>query len=154
MLSLILGVSPAKADDVTIPGFAVLSYSKIIKLKAKGCQEMKFEYTTEENLPRENTVFLVQLVHKTKKIVYGGTAWFSTFTYMGEDSLPAMPRIGTLKMKLCRNGWIAGSGPNQQKYPAVNPGKYRLYFVGGFVDPETGGPIGDKIEIFKSLKLI
>jgi hypothetical protein len=73
---------------------------------------------------------------------------------MGEDALPAMPRIGTLKIKLCRNAWIAGTGTNQQRYPAVNPGKYRLYFAGGFVDPETGGPTGEKIEIFKSLKLV
>ena len=152
-LSLSLGVAPAKADDVTIPGFATINYSNVVKLKTKGCQELKFSYVTDENLALENTVFLVQLVHKSKKIVYGGAAWFSTFTSKGPEALPSMPRIGSLKIKICRNSWVMGTGSNQQKYPAVNPGTYRLYFAGGYVDPETGSKTGEKIEVIKSLKL-
>jgi len=152
-ISLSLGVTPANAEDVTIPGFAKINYSKVVRLKTKGCQELKFSYVTDENLALENTAFIVQLAHKSKKIVYGGAAWFSTFTSQGPDALPSMPRIGSLKIKICRNSWVMGMGSNQQKYPAVNPGTYRLYFAGGYVDPETGVKIGEKIEVIKSLKL-
>jgi hypothetical protein len=153
ILVLIFPASPASAEKITIPGFTEISYDNLVKLKSKGCQELKFSYVTDDNLARENTVFLVQLAHKTKKIVYGGAAWFSTFTSKGPDALPAMPRIGVLKMKICRNSWIAGTGANQQRYPAVNPGTYRLYFAGGFVDPDTGAKTGDKIEVIKKIRL-
>ena len=153
ILVLTFPTSSASAENITIPGFAEISYDNVTKLKTKGCQELKFSYVTDDNLARENTVFLVQLVHKSKKIVYGGAVWFSTFTSRGSDALPAMPRIGVLKIKICRNAWIAGAGANQQKYPAVNPGTYRLYFAGGFVDPDTGAKTGDKIEVIKQIRL-
>lgn len=144
----------ANAADVTIDGFSNITYEDTVKLKATGCQNIKFSYFTDDALARENTVFLVQLVHKSKKIVYGGAAWFSTFTSMGPDALPSMSRIGTLSMKVCRSAWALGKGVNKQKYPAVTPGTYRLYFAGGFVDPESGAKTGDKIEVYKKLKLI
>ena len=143
----------AKAANLTIPGFAEINYQSSVKLKPKGCQNLKFSYVTDDNLARENTVFLVQLVHKTKKIVYGGAVWFSAFTSKGPDALPAMPRIGTLQIKICRNAWTAGTDANQQKYPAVIPGTYRLYFAGGYVDPETGEKTGEKIEELRQIKL-
>jgi hypothetical protein len=143
----------AYAADVTIEGFASLTYEDPVKLKTTGCQDIKFSYVTDDNLARENTVFLVQLVHKSKKIIYGGAVWFSTFTSKGPDALPSMSRIGTLKIKICRNAWTMGTGASKEKLPAVVPGTYRLYFAGGYVDPETGTKTGDKVEVYRMLKI-
>ena len=153
VVGLSLGTLPAHADDVTIPGFADLNYSNPVKLKSSGCQELKFSYITDDNLARESTVFLVELVHKSKKIIYGGAVWFSAMTYKGPDALPSMSRIGNLKIKVCRKAWVMGSGSNQEKFPAVNPGTYRLYFAGGNMDPDTGAKSGDKVEVTKTLVL-
>ena len=153
VVGLSLGPTQAHADDVTIPGFADINYSNPVKLKSSGCQDLKFSYVTDDTLARENTVFLVQLVHKSKKIVYGGAVWFSAMTYKGPDALPSMSRIGTLKIKVCRKAWVMGTGSNQEKFPAVTPGTYRLYFAGGTMDPETGAKSGDKVEVIKTLVL-
>ena len=150
----VLGSMPtAQAADVTIEGFATLTYQDPIKLKASGCQELRFSYITEDDLARENTVFLVQLVHKSKKLIYGGAVWFSEITSRGPDALPSMSRIGILKLKVCRNSWVMGTGALKEKFPAVTPGSYRLYFAGGYVDPETGAKTGDKVEVNKTLRL-
>jgi hypothetical protein len=152
---ILLGSTPAAhAADVTIEGFANLTYDNPVKLKKTGCQDLKFSYVTDDNLARENTVFLVQLVHKSKKLIYGGAVWFSTFTSKGPDALPSMSRIGTLKIKICRTAWTMGTGVNKEKLPAVAPGTYRLYFAGGYVDPETGVKTGDKVEVYRTLKII
>lgn len=154
ILVVVMGSMPsAHATDVTIEGFATLTYQDPIKLKTSGCQDLKFSYITEDDLARENTVFLVQLVHKSKKLTYGGAVWFSEITSRGPDVLPSMSRIGVLKLKVCRNSWVMGTGALKEKFPAVIPGSYRLYFAGGYVDPETGAKTGDKVEVYKTLKL-
>jgi hypothetical protein len=144
----------AQAAEVTIEGFVSITYEDPIKLKKTGCQELNFSYITEDALSRENTVFVVQLIHKSKKIFYGGTAWFSKFTSNGPEALPAMPRIGNLKIKVCRTPWSLGSGANAMKVSAMKPGKYRIYFAGGYRDPETGEKTGEKVETYKTLKVI
>ena len=153
-ISLVLFPTQAFADNASIEGFADISYQNPIKLKATGCQNLQFSYMTNDSLARENTVFLMQLVHKSKKIVYGGAAWFSTLTSSGPDPLPSMPRIGKLKMKVCRNAWASSPEIKGISYQGVNPGQYRIYFVGGYVDPVTGAKTGDKVEIFRTVNLI
>jgi hypothetical protein len=151
---VLLGYMPtAHGAEVKIEGFANLTYEDSVRLNTARCQDLKFSYVTEDDLARENTVFLVQLVHKSKKLIYGGAVWFSKFTSDGPDALPAMSRIGTLKIKVCRNSWSLGTGENKEKFPAVKPGTYRLYFAGGYVDPESGEKTGDKVEVFRTLKL-
>ncbi len=152
-LSLLLVSTPSHADETTINGYVNLTYTNPIKLKSSGCQNVAFPYITDDSLARENTVFLIQLVHKTKKIIYGGTVWFSSLTSKGADALPAMSRIGTLQMKICRKPWSSGVGSNKINYPGVTPGSYRLYFAAGNVDPLTGGPSGSKIELIKPVSI-
>jgi hypothetical protein len=149
-----LHLPAAQASDATIQGFVSITYDDPVKLKKTGCQELNFSYMTEDALARENTVFVIQLIHKSKKILFGGTAWFSKFTSNGPEALPSMPRIGNLKIKVCRTPWLMGSGANAMKVSAIKPGKYRLYFAGGYVDPETGEKTGEKVEIYKTLKVI
>lgn len=151
---ILLSYTPAAhAADVTIEGFANITYEDSVKLKKTGCQDLTFPYMTDDNLVRENTVFLVQLVHKSKKIIYGSAVWFSKVTSKGIDALPSMSRIGTLKIKICRTAWTMGAGANKERLPAVTPGTYRLYFAGGYLDPETGMKTGDKVEVYKTLRL-
>lgn len=141
-----------KANAVTkttvLPGFANLTYSNSIKLNSKGCQEIKFAYVVDENLPLVNTAFIVQLVHKSKKIIYGYSYWFSDISTT--DELPSMSRIGTLPMKICRNNWEVKTKTETTKYIGVKPGSYKLYFAFGFYD---GINVGDKKVINESIKL-
>jgi len=154
VLVILLSHTPAAhAADVRIEGFANLSYVDSVKLKKTGCQDLTFSYMTDDDLARENTVFLVQLVHNSKKTIYGSAVWFSKITSKGPEALPPMSRIGTLKIKICRTAWTMGTGANKEKLPAIGTGTYRLYFAGGYLDPETGLKTGDKVEVYKTLKL-
>jgi hypothetical protein len=80
----------AGTRTTVLPGFADLTYPDSVKLKNKGCQEIKFSYVVDESLPLVNTAFIVQLVHKTKKIMYGYSYWFSDISTT--DGLPSMSR--------------------------------------------------------------
>lgn len=144
-------MAPAYADQVTLGGFATFTYPSIVKLKKSGCQEIPVGYVTDDNLSRENTVFLVAIIPKTSKRAYGYAAWFSTQTYMGEKALPPMSRIGILQIKVCRKAWIYFSKATRPT-PAIVPGTYRLFFKGGNADPVTGELRDEKIEITRTIK--
>lgn len=135
--------------NTVLPGFAELTYPDSIKLKKKGCQEIKFFYVVDENLPLVNTAFIIQLVHKTKKIIYGYSYWFSDLST--SDGLPSMSRIGTIPMKICRNNWEVKSKNATTKYVGVKPGLYDLYFAFGSYNE---GVVSDKKVIFESIKIV
>lgn len=144
-------IYPASADQVVIEDFVTIGYPQSVKLKKTGCQEIAFPYVTSENLPRENTVFLVAITPIKSKQAYGYAAWFSTQTYMGEKALPPMARIGSLKVKVCRKPFLYSS-KSTKKTPAISPGKYRIHFDASYIDPETGGLTGDKFEEFRDIE--
>lgn len=151
ILNAYLTIEQANAATKTtvLPGFASLTYSNSIKLKSKGCQEIEFAYVVDESLPLENTVFIVQLIHKTKKQIYGYSYWFSDISTT--DGLPSMSRIGTLPMKICRNNWVVKAKSETMRYLGVKPGSYKLYFAFGFYD---GINVDDKKVIMESIQLI
>ena len=152
LISLLITVAtPAYADEATLEGFATFSYSSVVKLKKTGCQVIPIKYVTNEDLPRENTVFLVAITPKTNKTAYGYEAWFSTQTYMGDDAPPTMSRVGVLNLKVCRKPWLYSSKATK-KTPAIVPGTYRLFFDGGYRDPITGEVLGEKTEVIKTIK--
>lgn len=150
VMSLIIS-SPAHADSVVIEGFATLDYPSEVKLKATGCQEIPIRYITEENLPRENTTFLVAVTPNDSKQTYGYAAWLSTQTSKGKKALPSMARIGTLKLKVCRKAFFYSSAATK-KTPGIKRGTYRIFFNAGNLDPQTGALVGDKIEIIRFIK--
>jgi hypothetical protein len=94
---------------------------------------------------------VIQLVHKSKKIVYGGVAWFSELTYTGEN-FPSMSRIGVLPMKICRNNWVFKANSGTTNYSAIKPGSYDFYFSYGYLAPD-GNVLGEKKIIRKPIKL-
>ena len=149
----ILAITPlssAQADQVLIPGFANISYQSRVKLVKTGCQEISFKYETDENLSRENTVFLIAITPQKTKKAFGYVAWFSTQTYMGESALPPMARIGVLRMKVCRKPFLYS--PNSTtKTPGISPGTYRLFFNAGTTNSITGELEGTKIELIRSI---
>ena len=144
-------IAAASAEETTIPGFATLTYPNVVKLKKTGCQEVPFQYVTDENLPRENTVFFVAITPFNSKRPFGYAAWFSTQTYKRTNALPPMARIGTLKLKVCRNSFMYSSNATK-KTPGIKPGTYQLYFNASYVDAQTGELVGEKIEIPKIIK--
>ena len=141
----------AAANEVVIPGFATVNYPESVKLKKTGCQNIPFKYVTDENLVRENTVFLIAITPENTKRAYGYVAWFSTQTSMGENALPSMARIGVLQLKVCRKAFLYSSKATR-KTPAIMPGNYRIFFNAGNMDPANGNVIGEKIEIIKNIK--
>jgi hypothetical protein len=141
----------AVASELVIPGFATVNYPESVKLKKTGCQNIPFKYLTDENLVRENTVFLISIAPENTKRVYGYVAWLSTQTSMGENALPSMARIGILQLKVCRKAFMYSSQATR-KTPGITPGTHRIFFNAGNVDPITGNVIGEKIEIIRSIR--
>lgn len=150
--ALLFGCMPnAVASDIVIPGFATVNYPESVKLKKTGCQNIPFNYLTDENLARENTVFLIAIAPQNSKRVYGFVAWMSTQTSMGENALPSMARIGILQLKVCRKAFMY-SPKATRKTPGIPPGNHRIFFSAGNVDPVTGNIVGEKIEIIREIK--
>jgi hypothetical protein len=156
IVAILLGTSsPAFADaTVVIPGFTEISYPSEVKIGSSGCKTIKFAYVNDEDLVQENSVFLIQILHKTKKVTHGFGAWFSTMTANPSSvDLGPLPRAGIIPIKLCKKKWTSGTGSNKATLAATPPGTYRIYFTAGFVDAVTGAPLPGKIEIFKTLKV-
>ena len=149
-LLIIESMVPAKADQAVLEGFASFSYPTTIKLKKSGCQEIQIKYTTNENLARENTVMLVAVTPPSSRRAYGYVAWMSSMTFMGEEALPPMPRIGTLTIKVCRKEWLYSSKATKLT-PAIFPGTFRLVFAGSTYDAVTGEMNQEKIEIYRKI---
>jgi hypothetical protein len=141
----------AGKTETVIPGYVSVQYLSQINLKSNGCQNINFEYLIDENLQLENTVWLVQIVHLTKNQIFGGTAWFSVLTYKGEDAIPSLPRVGKRVAKVCRKQWTQKSSEAKEIFLGIKPGKYRLYFAGVTLDPDTGSQLGEKTEVFKTI---
>jgi hypothetical protein len=154
-LSLILaiGVIPAAhAEEIIIDGYVTINYPAMVKLNKTGCQNIAFKYVTDDDLPRENTVFLVAITPNDSKRVYGYAAWASTQTYMGDQALPPMARIGVLQVKICRKAFMY-SAKSTKLTLASKPGTYTVYFNAGTYD-ETGSLTGEKIEFKRKIKFV
>ena len=157
LFSCMLPVTPAEGNasaTVEIPGFTEVSYPPNVTLGKSGCKTINFKYVNDEYLVQENSVFLIQILHKTKKITHGYGAWFSVITSNPSSiELGPMPRAGIIPVKLCKKKWYAGSGANRKAMAATLPGTYRIYFAAGYVDATTGNPLEGKQELFKTLKV-
>ncbi len=150
-LILILGIIPsAHADQVIINGYATINYPSSVKLNKTGCQNIPFQYVTDDNLPRENTVFFVAITPKNSKRVYGYAAWFSTQTSLGDKALPPMSRIGVLQVKVCRKAFMYSSSSKNLTL-AAKPGNYLIQFNAANTDPVNGSVIGEKIEMIRPI---
>ena len=151
LLLTFVSAPSANADQAVLEGFATFTYPTIVKLKKSGCQEIQIKYTTDENLARENTVMIVALTPTNSRRAYGYAAWMSTLTFMGENALPAMSRIGVLPVKVCRKEWMYSTKATKLT-PAINPGTFRLVLGGSTYDAVTGEMSAEKIEIYRSIK--
>lgn len=152
MLSTQQASTALDMTEIEIPGYVSLSYPSEVSLKKNGCQTIKFSYVVDENLPLENTAWLVQIIHQSKKELYAEIAWFSVMTYKGEDAIPSLPRAGIKDAKICRKPWTISSADTTRKYFGAKPAKYRMYFAGVTLDPVTGALLGEKTEFFKTIR--
>ncbi len=141
-------------ETLVIPGFTEITYPSRVFLGKSNCKTINFKYVNDEDLVQENSVFLIQILHKTKKVTHGYGAWFSVLTANPNSfELGAMPRAGVIPIKLCKKSWTVGSGKNKEQIAGTPSGSYRIYFVAGFVDSISGNPLEGKIEIFRTLKV-
>ena len=135
-------------ENITLPGYAKFSFKNPILLKNKGCQDVLLEYETEDSLPRENTAMAISIDNGVSGdgIGYGQAVWFSKLTYKGAQKINYVwPRIGTLRLKVCRNNWTEGIGKDKVKWLKVAPGNYELSFFGSTMDTENIKPY-NKVE--------
>ena len=144
-------IPSANAEEVTIENVVTLSYPDQVKLKKTGCQEVPIRFVTSDNLSRENTFFFAAITPMENKRAFGYSAWFSKQTHLGEKSLPAMARIGTLKLKVCRKAFMYSRSATK-KTPGIRPGIYRIFLNAGQLDPNTGAVTGEKIETIQSIE--
>lgn len=153
LMTLLAMPAPAHAEEATLEGFATFSFPSTIKLRKTGCQEVKVNYVTDEDLPRENAVMIVAITPTNSRRAHGYAAWLSTLTYMGDDALPPMARIGTLPIKVCRKAWLFSKQATRLT-PAVTAGTYQIVFGGGFYDAVTGEMTDGKIEVSRKIRFI
>jgi hypothetical protein len=151
MISLITVPAPAYAEEVVLEGFATFNFPSTVKLRKTGCQEIKINYVTDEDLPRENSVMIVAITPVNSRRAHGYAAWLSTLTYMGDDALPPMARLGVLPVKVCRKAWQYSEKATRLT-PAVTAGTYQIIFGGSFYDAVTGEMKEGKIEISRKIK--
>jgi hypothetical protein len=154
VITLTLNMPAFAKDTVVIPGFTEISYPTEVKFGNSICKSLKFTYVNDEDLAKENSLFLIQILHSRKKITHGYGAWFSRQTSDPKYAhVPSLPRAGVIPIKLCKKKWTLGTDVNKTVLAATPPGTYRIYFVAGNRDPVTGAALDGKIEIFKTLKV-
>jgi hypothetical protein len=144
-------IPSAHADQIVLDGYATLDFPATVKLVKTGCQNIPIKYVTDDNLSRENTVFLVAITPNESKRVYGFATWFSTQTALGDKALPPMARIGVLQVKVCRTAFMYSKSSTKPTL-AAKPGTFTIYFNAGTTDPATGSIIGEKIELTRKIK--
>ena len=155
LLAIVLLFNPptlvSAKENITLSGYANFTFENPVRLKAKGCQNISLEYKTEDSLPRENTVMAISIDNGVPGdgIGYGQAVWFSKMTYKGAPKIAYVsPRIGTLKLKVCRNNWTEGTGKNKVKWLKVIAGNYDLSFFGSTMNTENNEPYNIVRETF------
>jgi hypothetical protein len=110
-LSLALGFvgtfgTPAVAGEKTleIPNVATITYPSTVKLVPRGCQTIRFKYTAPDL--DENFGYMTWAISDPRDNQIAGH-WFNKGTIMIQagPQYPTAKRLGTVKVKICRNKW-------------------------------------------------
>ena len=96
-----------------------ISYPAIFKLPKSGFGKLSVKYILGD-LPIDESAFFVVIEDDEEQIV-GQGSWYGT-NY--EGSVKAMPKQGTLAIKICRKQWYDSA--NEQDVFAASKGTYNL----------------------------
>jgi len=97
-------VTPAnaapKSKNLSASNLVTISYPLLVTLPKNGCGKIPVKYKVNQ-LPIDESAFYVVIEDDQNRLI-GQGVWFGTNF---EGSVKAMPKTGTLNIKVCRNMW-------------------------------------------------
>lgn len=118
-----LAISPAtaatKSKNLSASNLVTISYPLLTTIPKNGCGKVPVKYKINQ-LPIDESAFYVVLEDDQNRLI-GQSVWFGTNF---EGSVKAMPKAGTLNIKVCRDMW---TDPEEENtfYP-VYKGTYSI----------------------------
>lgn len=116
-------VAPAnaapKSKNLSASNLVTISYPLLVTIPRNGCGNIPVKYKINQ-LPIDESAFYVVIEDNQNRLI-GQEIWFGT-NY--EGSVKAMPKSGTLRIKVCRDMW---TDPEEENtfYP-VYKGTYSI----------------------------
>jgi hypothetical protein len=116
-------ISPAtavtKSKNLSASNLVTISYPLLTTIPKNGCGKVPIKYKINQ-LPIDESAFYVVLEDDQNRLI-GQSVWFGTNF---EGSVKAMPKAGTLNIKVCRDMW---TDPEEENtfYP-VYKGNYSI----------------------------
>jgi hypothetical protein len=109
----------SKSKNLSASNLVTISYPLLVSLPKNGCGKIPVKYKINQ-LPIDESAFYVVIEDDQNRLI-GQEIWFGT-NY--EGSVKAMPKSGTLNIKVCRNMW---TDPEEENtfYP-VYKGTYSI----------------------------
>jgi hypothetical protein len=116
-------VAPAnaapKSKNLSASNLVTISYPLLVSLPKNGCGKIPVKYKVNQ-LPIDESAFYVVIEDNQDRLI-GQGVWYGT-NY--EGSVKAMPKTGTLNIKVCRDMWTDPEEENDF-YP-VYKGTYSI----------------------------
>jgi hypothetical protein len=116
-------VAPAnaapKSKNLSASNLVTISYPLLVSLPKNGCGKIPVKYKVNQ-LPIDESAFYVVIEDNQDRLI-GHGVWYGT-NY--EGSVKAMPKTGTLNIKVCRDMWTDPEEENDF-YP-VYKGTYSI----------------------------
>jgi len=116
-------IAPANAasasKNLSASNLVTISYPLLTTIPKNGCGKVPVKYKINQ-LPIDESAFYVVIEDDQNRLI-GQSVWFGTNF---EGSVKAMPKVGTLNIKVCRNMW---TDPEEENtfYP-VYKGTYSI----------------------------
>lgn len=125
----------ASSQTLTIENVATVTFPTSVKLVSRGCQTINVKYTAP-NLDATFGYIAFAISNADDQQV--GGFWLnkgSLLTGAGPQ-LPTAKRLGTVKVKVCRNNWASASDENKG---IRKKGTYEIWFT-AVAQGEMSGP--------------
>lgn len=108
-----------KSKNLSAGDLVTISYPLSTSVPKNGCGRISIKYKVQ-NLPIDESAFYVVIEDDQNRLI-GQEAWYGTNF---EGSVKAMPKAGTLKIKVCRDMWTDAEEENT--YYPVYKGTYSI----------------------------
>jgi hypothetical protein len=108
----------AKSKNLSASDLVTISYPTLASLPKSGCGKIPVKYKVNK-LPIDESAFYVVIEDDNNNAVGQGT-WYGTNF---EGSVRAMPKSGTLNIKVCRDMW---TNPDEEVFYPANRGTYSI----------------------------
>jgi hypothetical protein len=118
--SIVPSNAASKSRNLSASNLVTISYPLMVSIPKNGCGKVPVKYKINK-LPIDESAFFLVIEDDQDRLI-GQTAWFGT-NY--EGSVKAMPKSGTLNIKVCRDMWT-DQEDETTFYPAYR-GTYTLF---------------------------